>query len=134
MITKIGRVVSVALLSAALVVSFAIAQEKKEKTDCEKRLKTNIDTETLVKNVIDEVEKAKPTGQAALDLQDAKDWYEKAEKKHAEVKLKVEKGECNEEIMKDLGWVWQWYVKSATMAVNAKLGLPSMKKGREVKK
>lgn len=126
------RIIS-GLLGIALLAAFALAQEPDKKAECEKWLKTNNDTHNLVKGVIDEVEKAKPTGQAAKDLKDAKDWFDKAQKKRDECKAKMDKGEYTDEVVKDLGWAWQWYIKAGTMAVNAKLGLPSMKKGREKK-
>ena len=53
-------------------------------------------------------------------MKDFSEWFTKANKLFDTVKEKVKKGECNKAILKDLGWVWQYYVKAATMAINAK--------------
>lgn len=119
------------ILALTLLMAFAVAlaeggpQDKK--AECEKWFKTNEDTKKLVSDVMTEVEKMKPTGQAAADLKDAKDWFDKAKKKQDECKAKMDKGEYTDQVVKDLGWAWQWYIKAGTMAVNAKLGVPAKK-------
>jgi len=120
------------ILAFTLLVAFVAApQPPDKKAECEKWLKTNEDTKKLVSDVMTEVEKMKPTGQAAADLKDAKDWFDKAKKKQDECKAKMDKGEYTDQIVKDLGWAWQWYIKAGTMAVNAKLGLPAEKAGKK---
>ncbi|MCP4153835.1 MAG: hypothetical protein GY757_39275 [bacterium] len=98
---------------------------KVELTKCQKMVKNNDATNAIIISVgkqIAELEK-KMGGfppQAAKDMKDFTEWYGKANKLYEVVKKKVAKGECNKAIIKDLGWVWQYYVKAATMAVNAK--------------
>ncbi|MCP5050818.1 MAG: hypothetical protein GY940_26880 [bacterium] len=126
----------VLLIVAGLVFGSLLlaAEEKKEekkeeiKVDlkkCQKMVKNNDATNALIISVgkqIKELEKelGEWPEQAAKDLEDFTEWYTKANKLAEATKKKVAAGECNKQILKDLGWVWQYYVKAATMAVNAK--------------
>jgi len=108
-----------------LVVPFLVFSQAPAPTkqQCEKWVKTNEDTEKVVKSVIDEVEKAKPKGQAAKELDDAKEWLKKAQEQLKKGKDRMKQGIYDQKVLKDLGYAWQLYIKAASAAVRAKLAL-----------
>ena len=111
---------------------------KKKLNKCEKMQKTNDATNKLIISVgkgIGEIKKEYGgfPPQAEADMKDFTEWYTKANKLAEITRAKIKKGECNKKILKDLGWVWQYYVKAATMAVNAKANTELALKNRKRK-
>lgn len=118
-------------------------EEKKvvtvELSKCQKSLKNNLATKDIIDSVwksVLELEKklGKLPEQAVKDKADTLEWYNKATKLLKTTREKVEKGECNKKLLKDLGWVWQYLVKAGTMGVNVKSRIELELKNQKRKK
>jgi hypothetical protein len=97
-------------------------QERKvEPKECENNYKNCVDTRKIVTNAIDGVEKGEQWGLITREIADANLWLKKADERIATAKASMDKGECNAEIVTELGTAWRWLVEAGSAAVRASI-------------
>jgi len=120
---KLAIVISIALVFTLGLVSSAYAQAidmKDIKALCEEGYANAKPTKDIVADIIVDVGKETTADSSDLkkgELEDAKMWFEKADKLLKSCKTKMDKGQYTKEISLDLNQSWQWFIKSGSAAV-----------------
>jgi len=123
---KIGFVIGFALifiLGMALTSQAQMAIDMKDiKSLCEEGYANASQTRDIVASAIKNVEKEMTGHSSELkmgELNDGKEWFEKADKLLEATHAKMEKGEYTKEMVIDLNQSWQWFIKAGSAVVRA---------------
>ena len=110
------------LIAVALAIVFgcaSLSSAQEVKTKCENDYKNCVDTRKVVTSTIESVKKGEQTEYVKSQLSDANDWLKKADDLLAKQRERMDKGEYNDDVALQLGYVWRWYVEAGSGAVRA---------------
>lgn len=114
---------SVGLINPAFPQKQSIERED-YKALCEEGYKNAKGTKDILVTLIAKVEKEIGPDTSAMkkkEVEDAKFWFNKADKLLTESKIKMDKGEYTKDLSIDLNQSWQWFIKAGSAIVRASM-------------